>query len=275
MLKKLIISLLFLTIFVKADILDEKLENILGDSEYKKHTKLLNLLFEKKEDFYIGSDLRIIKLLETLKENGLLNLKYKKPENLEIEFFISDNSLKSLKILNDTLKSLGYYYYFTKRALSTQDKEFLWVITLKAEAAIDPVIFLKELRKSEILIKDLTLVSPNHWKYKFDTKNGKISNATTIEPDEKIVFDKPLDSYLVKVKDVNSLKVISRKLNRWYPYIVFYDNRLEVLKTIEKQRIYKGIKTSIPKGTTYIKIGDMYNLINIKRGLSVIVQNTN
>lgn len=275
MLKKIFVVLITLVVFVKADLLDDKLQNILGLHEYTKHTKLLNLLFEKKEEFYIGESLRTIKVLETLKDNGLLNLKFNKPDTLTVDFYISDNKLKSLKILNETLKSLGYYYYFTKRAVYTEGEEFLWTITLKAEAAIDPVIFLKELKKSEVFVKDLSLNALNHWQYRFDTKNGKISNATLIEPDEKIVFDKPLDSYLIKIKDVNTLKVISRKLNRWYPYIIFYDDKLNVLKTIEKQRIYKGIKTSVPQDTVYIKIGDMYNLINIKRGLSVIVQNIN
>jgi len=36
--------------------------------------------------------------------------------------------------------------------------------------------------------------------------------------------------------------------------------------------VYRGLKIQLPSDTRYIKITDMYNLINIKRGLSVIVR---
>jgi hypothetical protein len=149
-----------------------------------------------------------------------------------------------------------------------------WVIKLQAEYAMDPLILSNELKLKEIFVKNITRIDSTHWKYEFDTKNAKMAKAIKIEPNEKISFDKPLDNYLIEINNVDTLKIISRKLNRWYPYIVFYDEDLKVLKTIEKRRIYKGIKTSIPDNTTYIKIGDIYNLINIKRGLSIIVQNT-
>ena len=74
------------------------------------------------------------------------------------------------------------------------------------------------------------------------------------------------------MEDGKSLQIISRNLNNWFPNIVFFDKDLRVLKMIKRDRIYKGLKTEIPDGTIYIKITDMYNLINIKRGLSIIVR---
>jgi len=44
---------------------------------------------------------------------------------------------------------------------------------------------------------------------------------------------------------------------------------------VVKKRVYKKITLDIPQNTQYVKIGDTYNLINIKRGLSVIVQKLN
>jgi predicted RNA-binding protein associated with RNAse of E/G family len=61
-------------------------------------------------------------------------------------------------------------------------------------------------------------------------------------------------------------------LNHWHPYIVFYDKHLNILKIIKKDNIFKTFNTNIPKGTNYIKITDLYMLLNIKRGLSVIIR---
>ncbi len=274
MIKKFLV-LVFLVSFIQADKLEDKLHNLLGEEEYTQNKKLVNVLFVHRAKFYDGKDLKLIEILNVLKKNGLLKLKYNKPKNLILEFTISHDSIKSLKILNDILKSLGYYYYFTKQASYEVDGKLQWIIDLKTKAAIDPLILAKELKVQEIRVLDINKISPTHWQFEFDTKNAKISQVIKMDPNEKISFDKPLDNYFLKVKDVDTLKVISRKLNRWFPYIVFYDSHLNVLKVIKKKRVFKGIKTAIPKDCQYIKIGDLYNLINIKRGLSVVVQSAN
>lgn len=231
MIKKFLVFSFFTLVLVQGSILDDKIENFLGDSEYKKHHKLINILFENEEDFSDGETLKLSKILKVLKQNGLLNLKYDKPKELLVEFSISDSVVKSLKVLNDSLKSLGYYYYFTKKTISNADGSLHWVIKLQAEYAMDPLILSNELKLKEIFVKNITRIDSTHWKYEFDTKNAKMAKAIKIEPNEKISFDKPLDNYLIEINNVDTLKIISRKLNRWYPYIVFYDEDLKVLKT--------------------------------------------
>lgn len=273
MFKIFIFSILFV-LSLESSILQEKIENILGSKQYTLHHKLIDHLFAKEENFLYDEKLNYIKILEVLKQNGLLDLRFDQPQEMQVEIFINQNPLKSLKIFNDTLKSLGYYYYFTSDVQKIEES-LLWTIRLNTEYAIDPLIFLEELKKSEVFAFDISLENRAFWKYKFDTKNGKISQAIKVDTNEKIAFDKPLDSYFLQVDEADVLKVISKKLNRWYPYIVFYNENLDVLKTVEKLRVYKGIQINIPNTTQYIKIGDKYNLINIKRGLSVIVQSTN
>jgi hypothetical protein len=271
--KKIVFFFFLLSICLNANILHDKIENLLGNKSYETHQKLIDHLFKDETKFVQDEKLNYIEILSTLKQNGLLDLRYEKPQEVFIQMVMSDNPMKSLKIFNDTLKSLGYYYYFTKQINKNDGSNLVWTIKLNLEYAIDPLIFLEELKRSEIYAKDITLENNSFWKYSFDTKNGKILQAIKIDTNEKIVFDKPLDSYFLKIDEADVLKVISRKLNRWYPYIVFYDNNFEVLKTIDKSRVFKGIQSKIPETTKYIKIGDKYNLINIKRGLSVIVQN--
>ena len=85
-------------------------------------------------------------------------------------------------------------------------------------------------------------------------------------------MQKPLRPYLLEVKNATKLRVIGRTLNHWFPYIAFYDKHLNVLKVIKKNRVYRGYRVNVPHGTKYIKISDLYTLINIKRGLSIIVK---
>jgi len=272
MLKKVLIFSLFCVSVLNATLLTQKIQNFLGEEEYNKHYKLVELLFKNEDKFYNQNTFDNAKILQILKDNGLLQLKYETPQELIIDFKILASPIKSLKIFNSTLKSLGYYYYFTKNMRYDESGILYWTIKLKTEYAIDPLILIQELKNKEIFIKNIIRVDSTHWQYEFDTKNGKISQVINVDTNEKVSLGKPLSGYLLKIKEGDVLKVISKRLNRWYPYIIFYDKDLKVLKTIERKRVYRGIKTAIPQGTSYIKIDDIYNLINIKRGLSIIVQ---
>ena len=53
---------------------------------------------------------------------------------------------------------------------------------------------------------------------------------------------------------------------------MFYDEHLNVLKIVKKDRMFKGLTISIPETSRYIKVTDLYTLINIKRGLSIITK---
>jgi hypothetical protein len=272
MLKNFLLIYFVFLINLQSDMLEDKIQNFLGLEEYNKHNKLISILFKNKREFIIGDKLKLIKILKVLKQNGLLRLKYCTPKNLRIKFNIPNSPIRSIKILNETLKSLGYYYYFTEQSLFHEDGSLEWIINLQTEYAIDPLFLTKELKLKEIFVKDITKKNLTHWIYSLDTKNGKIVKSIKIDLNEKISLEKPLNNYLVKIKGGNKLTVSSKNLNRWYPYIIFYNEDLEVLKTIERKRVYKKIKIDIPQNTQYIKIGDIYNLINIKRGLSITVQ---
>ena len=39
-------------------------------------------------------------------------------------------------------------------------------------------------------------------------------------------------------------------------------------------KVSDGLKVAIPKNSKYVKIGDRYTLLNLKRGLSVLVSNS-
>ncbi len=272
MIRILLITLL-LTFSLKADdLLLDKVENIIGAKEFNTHKNLVNVLFKNKKAFYIGDNLNYLQILKKLKQNGLLDLRLPRPKEIIVKFETNHDPIKSLKILNDSLKSLGYYYYFTKSTKYDGAGNLIWIIKLKTSYAIDPMILAMELANHETRIKDIVREKNDTWKYVINTQNANISDAFYVDTNEKVILQKPLKAYFIKIGEAKTLKVLSRRLNNWYPYIVFYDKHLTVLRVIKKDRVFKGLSMKIPETTTYIKMTDLYTLVNIKRGLSIITK---
>jgi len=257
-----------------ADALTTKIKNLVGEKQYYKHKNLVDTLFQKKSNFYtVKGNLRYEDILKVLRNNGLLHLKFKKPKEVKIEFTTNENPIKSLKILNDTLRDMGYYYYFTKSNMFNKDQQaMVWTIVFNAEYAVDPLLFTQELKKRHCYVMDIDKQSSNFWKYSLDMEFANIKDITRISKNEKVVLHKPLKPYFIEVDYAISVEIISTRLNRWFPYIVCFDKDLNVLKVIKEKNVHKKYKINLPKNTKYIKIADLYNLINIKRGLSVIVR---
>jgi len=264
----LIVSLTLLN----SSILHDKVKNIIGGDKYQTHKGLINLILKDEKKFLDNEKIKYYKLLETLQSNGLLDLRLDKPKEITIEFKILSKNIKSYKILNDTLHAIGYRYFFTKSMNLNENKELIWNIRFKAEYMLDPVVLLKELMLHNCKVISVVSKTNEHWYYEIDFNNSKIVEATKIEKNERVKFQKPLRAFFLRVDDAKSLQVISRNLNNWFPHIVFFDKDLTVLNVIKKNRIYKGFTTKVPKSTKYIKITDLYNLINIKRGLTLIVR---
>ncbi|MGB5867660.1 MAG: hypothetical protein WBG69_07300 [Arcobacteraceae bacterium] len=266
-----LLSVLFTTV-LSASVLDQKIENIIGTKDYKIHNSLIDLLFKDESKYIINEKIQYFKLFKTLQENGLLNLRLNKPSDIEIEFKSANNNFKSYKILNDTMQMIGYRYFFTKSMSINEEKQLIWKIVFKAEYMLDPVVLLNELKKNSVHVSEVVNIGSNKWFYEVDFTNADLDNATKIDNYEKVKFQKPLRAYMLKVQDAKSLQVISRNLNNWFPHIVFFDKDLKVLKVIKKNRVFRGYKVKMPDNTRYVKVTDLYNLINIKRGLSIIVR---
>mgnify|MGYP006140033117 CR=1 FL=1 len=266
-----IVTILFTT-FTSASVLSEKIENIIGIKDYKIHNSLISLLFKDETHYIINGKIKYLKLFKTLQENGLLNLRLNKPSDIEIEFKSTEKNFKSYKILNDTMQIIGYRYFFTKSMSIDEKKNLIWKIVYKAEYMLDPVVLLGELKRNNSTVVDVINNGSNKWFYEINFSNSELDNAIKIDSFERVKFQKPLKAYMLKTSKAKRLEVISRNLNKWFPHITFFDKDLKVLSSIKKDRVFKGLSVKIPDDTRYIQVTDMYNLINIKRGLSIIVR---
>jgi hypothetical protein len=268
MMKKTLL-ILITVIGLNASSFNDKIMNIIGANKFNQNRGLINHLFAQESNFYKGSSINYITVMEQLKKNGLLDVGYKNPQDLTIVFKINSDPIKSLKIVSDSLKALGYYHYFTKHLLYDENSSLTWTITLKTEAAIDPLVLSKELFAHNCWLSDIKKEGYTKWMYNIDTSNSILPRATKMIAGEKVDFRKPLKPYLLRIADVKTLKIRSKYGNQWFPNIVFYDKHLDILKVVKKQKEFKNLELEIPENTVYIKIDDLFTLANIRRGLSV------
>ncbi|RXJ98076.1 hypothetical protein CRU98_11195 [Arcobacter sp. CECT 8986] len=271
MIKKIFLLSLF-TLTLYANTLDDKIENLIGKFEYLKHKNLINYIFKNENDYFIGNSIDYIKVIKKLQENGLLKLKLDKPKDIYIKFNTNSAPTKSLKILKDTLKSLGFYYYFTQ-TLKYDTQNLNWEIKLKTEAAIDPLILANELYKQNCRVANINREGEDRWEYSIDTTFSKLNNSILMTANEKKYLTKPLKPYLIKLNEnISKLIILSKVLNSWFPKVVFYDKDLNILDIVKQDKLHNKLSLDVPVNTKYIKIDDLYTLINIRRGLTIITK---
>ncbi len=247
--------------------IDAKIESILGSSTYNSNKDFINIIFEPKSAYYNDNRLDIVKVVQTLKDNGLLNLFFDKPRTITMSFSTDGSPIFFVKLMSDTLRSIGYYRYITKES-HMNPSEFVWSIELTSEYAIDPTVLRKELNKRGCDIVDISSESPTSWSYRVDMKNAHLNVLKLLSTDiinlERSIYEKWLD-----VSAVKKIIISSNYGNNWYPYISFYDRSLRILKVNKIDNKTTKISIEIPADTVYIKISDLYTLKNIKNGLNI------
>ena len=252
------------------DLLHEKIKDLIGDKAYARHVKFIKILFANREDFYTNDRVDVANVIQMLKDNGLLDLFFKKPKEMHLTFQSSGYPLFFVKIMSDTLQSMGYYRFITDQ--SKQDESgFFWTIRLTGEYAIDPMLLKDALQKRGCDIVDIDRHSKTDWSYHIDMKNAYLMLEELL-PYKEIELKKSLYEHWLNVKSSKSLILWSLKGNNWYPYVSIYDKELHLLKVYKRDRKTKKIKLELPEDTVYVKIADLYSLKNIKGGLRAQTQ---
>ncbi len=248
------------------DLLTQKIKTFVSPKVFEKDRAWLDIIFSPKNEYYTDNNIvDSVKVIQTLKENGVLNLYFKKPREVNISFKTNGNSLFFVKIISDTLQNIGYYRYVTTES-NLNDLEFTWKISLTSEYAADPVVLDDELKKSGCKVVDVIRKSPTDWTYVIDMQNAKL-NTKVLEKDKKTKLKRSLYSYWLDVSKIQKLKIDSSYRNSWYPYIAYYDKSLKLLRVIKRDKRRTSITLNMRENTHYLKISDIYTLKNIKDSL--------
>ncbi len=273
MVKHLLLLLLLLnTAFaLKIDSKNEevtlKIKSFLNEKTYENNKEFIDVIFEPKSAFFVNERVNSVKVIETLKENGLLELFFNAPRDLKLNFKTSGAPLFFVKIMADTLRSIGYYRYVTT-ASNLDASEFTWNINLTSEYATDPLILDKELTKRGCKIIDITMNSLSEWTYAIDISNGHL-NVEELTANQNVKLKRSRYAHWLDISKIKELTIRSSRKNSWYPSIAYYDNSLHLLKVTKKNNISRKIHLHIPQNSKYIKISDLYTLKNVRDSLNL------
>lgn len=248
------------------DLLTRKIKSLIDPSVFAKDRAYIDIIFSPKSDYYSNNGkVDSVKVIQTLKANGILKLFFKVPRELNLSFKTDGTPLFFVKIISDSLRNIGYYRYITNES-NLKDSEFTWNISLTSEYATDPMILNQELKKSGCEILDVTRESATDWTYIIDMKNAKL-NTATLEEGVELQLKRSLYSYWLDVSKIKKIQISSSHRNSWYPYIAYYDKSLKLLRVIKIDTKKSNITLDMKEDTHYIKISDIYTLKNIKDDL--------
>lgn len=271
---RIVFFLFFTLAWIQAAQLDDKIASFIGKKEYQVQKNLIRILFKDEQQFlYDDGKIDDIKVLKKLKESGLLKLFYTTPQKLNLSFATKDNALIFMRVINETLSSMGYNYFLTKRALKNTEG-VIWEIVISTEHIVDPIIFSDKLKARDCFLESVDRVSENEWKYRINTQNIKIE-ANKIEANTTVNLRKPIKPYWIDVAGMKTVSIVSKIADKWHPKIVFFDEKLHIVKDYQKDGVANKLKLRVPIDAKYVKIADMYTLDNIKRGISVYLRSTN
>jgi len=266
----LILICMIFTVGISAqenEALNEKIKSFLSEKKYYENKAFIDVIFEPKSDFYKNGRVNALSVVQNLKDNGLLNLYFEKPQAFQLNFKTSSSPLFFVKIMSDTLRNIGYYRYVTT-ASNLDASEFTWSIELKSEYITDPLALENELQKSSCKIIDIERNSPKEWTYVIDMSHAELSVAM-LSSGKTIKLKRSLYAQWLNVSRINKLKIKSAQRNSWYPYLAFYDSSLHLIKIIKKEKVYYSFSLEIPKNAVYVKISDLYTLKNVRVPLEV------
>lgn len=248
------------------DLLLQKIQNLVGERTFTKDRAFIETIFTPKSDYYGGDgSVDAIRVVKTLKENGIIKLFFKTPREIDVSFKTEGSPLLFAKIMSDTLQNVGYYKYITKES-TFEEESLLWKINLTSEYAPDPIILAQELQKNSCQITDVVRKNDNEWEYRIDTSKAKL-NVSTLEGGVPFNLKRSLYAYWLDASQIGTLDIVSSLRNEWYPYIAFYDKSLKLLSVIRMDTKKTNITLEITPQTHYIKISDIYTLKNIKDDL--------
>ncbi len=252
----------------REELLGLKIETFIDKKLYQQNKAYIDILFSPSSDYFYGQRIDSVKVIHTLKENGLLNLFFKKPTNLKLNFKTSGSPLFFVKIMGNSLRNIGYYRYVTAES-NLNSREFTWSINLTSEYATDPFILQNELKKSGCEIVDIQKNSSADWTYTVDMRNGHL-DVDVLEKGRIVKLKRSLYAHWLDISSVTKLQINSSRRDNWYPKISYYNNSLHLLKVIHKDTKRTKLILDIPKNAKYIKISDIYTLKNVKDDLVLI-----
>lgn len=267
--KKLMVFVLLQAALAASPLL-EKVASLIGPQAYRQNEAFIKIIFSEENAYVQNGRVNVVKVVERLKENGLLTLFFNTPRQVELTFETNGTPQFFMTLMSETLRDMGYYHYLTDLEV-LNNTGFTWRIRMDSEYATDPTALQRELGQRGCRILDLERISDTRWRYFIDMSGAHLK-LTPLAPGKKVTLKRLVYPRWLDVTRARKLTLWSLKGNNWYPYIAFYDDSLRLLKLYKRDKRSWQIIMTLPRGCAYVKIADLYSRKNMKAGLSVKAQ---
>ncbi|WP_456383530.1 hypothetical protein [Hydrogenimonas sp.] len=262
---------LFAFVFVWAlygETLSEKVSTLLDDRTYTTHRKLIGLLFENESEYRTDSGYDMGKVVEVLKENGLLHLELPSKEKIEMKFeYDGENPLFFVKMVDETLRGLGIANFLTKEARLDREK-FRWSVLFVSDRIPDPALLASRLKKRGARVMEIERCEKTKWRYRIDVDGARM-DALPMEAGEVKKVVRPMRPIWIDVSKVESVVIRELPGSHWYPDVVVYDKMLRILSMKQSDRRSRYMRLKLPERAAYLKIDDRFTLENLRSGLKL------
>lgn len=252
----------------QSGVLQSRILNILGENYYNRNRSFINKIFSNEEYFYQNGSLDMYKVVSTLQTNGLLKLKFPKPQEFNVVFISKTSPIFLLRSINKSLSYMGYYYWITNEASYQEDISKI-KISLITEHIIDPIALLNELSKNGFVSSNITRKSDNEWWYHLSLPNPKLPDAKFISKGNSINITEIVGEYWIEIGSYNGrLEVSTLNSRNFNPRIIFFDKNLNILEVQTLSR-RNNLNVNIIENTRFIQIKDSESLSNLKGGVNI------
>ncbi|MDU7693644.1 MAG: hypothetical protein E7K04_05325 [Helicobacter sp.] len=247
--------------------LERKIRNFLGESSFLLNKNFIKSIFKKEEDFYNDGKIDNKKVLSSLKRNGLLNLRFDKPREVNITFNSKTNPIFLILSINSTLQTIGYSYFEIKNA-SQLDGITRIEISLLSEYMIDPLVIIEELNKRGYIFEDIN--RPNQESFEYDLRlfDSRLPNARAINIGDSLNLRDVNGEYWLSIRE-NSKMSIRSNSPKWHPKIVFFDKDLKIIDVLKREDVLSQISFLIPNGVRFLLISDLNNTSTLRNGIKI------
>lgn len=268
MVKRLLLAALLLVNVSADELLYGKIQELIGEKAFREHMGLIKIVFSPTGSYYNGERLDVVRVMETLRENNLITLDFGRPRQMEMTFSTVGSPLFFVKLMEETLRSIGYIRYNTVESRRDGEK-FSWKISLSSEHATDPSMLGGELLKRGCRITDITRENSERWVYEVNMLEAHL-NLEPMVNGSQLRVNRLLDVYWLNVAHVQHITFNSLGANNWYPYIAFFDADMNLLQVYKRDRKSWQVMLRAPKEAVYAKVADLYSMKNIKDGFHIL-----
>ncbi|WP_305862777.1 hypothetical protein [Helicobacter cholecystus] len=250
--------------------LEDCIENFIGKQAYYTNQNFIKKLFKDEKKFINEGQIDYFLILKTLKDNGLLELMFSEPSELQITIKAKSKPIFLTRIINSTLSSIGYSYFTISKAKYEQGEVEL-TFSLVTEHILDPVIFLNELRKRGMISLSVKRDNLLHWEYNLEIQKWITLGSTPLLKQARFDIKKISGEYWFDVQAPGVL-YIKKKNTRigWFPRIVLYDKNLQILEIITQNSFAVESEIALNEKTAFVMVTDLNNPARLKYGLSVV-----